>query len=93
MALGHVLLYSTPYRLHLGHPSAKERHSMNYTDQQIRDWAYATQQFLSGAGGFVKAFGRALLAADDSNFELLRPVAVQIIAKYPKYLEMAKELI
>lgn len=39
-------------------------------------------------GDFVKAFSRACFYADDANFELLRPVLAQMMAKYPKYSDM-----
>lgn len=61
---------------------------MNYSDREIRQWAAMAQR---RGGSFVKAIGDALVYADDSNFSLLRAVAVALLDKYPNYLRMAKD--
>ncbi len=40
-------------------------------------------------GGFLVSFAEALTRADPSNFDLVRPTALQLIAKYErgKYLD------
>ncbi len=59
-----------------------------YTDQQIREWAI---EAANHGGSFIQAIGASILRADDNNFALLRPVAVQLVAKYPKYLENSEK--
>lgn len=42
----------------------------------------------SGQGGsFVSTFANACFAADDANFQLMKPVLEALMLKYPAYLE------
>jgi hypothetical protein len=51
----------------------------------------AERQWLDNAtrrgGSFVSTFANACFCADDRNFEILRPVLAQMMAKYPTYSE------
>jgi hypothetical protein len=38
-------------------------------------------------GSFVQTFAMACYAADDANFQLLKPVLTQLMAKYRTYSE------
>ena len=57
-------------------------------DNDIREWSLMAQ---SRGGEFVAHMGRAALCADEANFAIIRPSMLQLIAKYPKYLEWARE--
>lgn len=64
---------------------------MDYTrleDKDIREWS---RMAMCRGGDFVKAMGEAALRADDSNFAIIRAAMLSLIAKYPKYLEWARE--
>lgn len=37
---------------------------------------------VGGHGSFMTAFARAVVTADNENFELLKPVALELIKKY-----------
>lgn len=51
-------------------------------DPELLEWlAKANQE----GGGFVSAIARAALVADWENYPLLRPVVVELRAKYPRY--------
>jgi hypothetical protein len=51
-------------------------------DPELLEWlAKANQE----GGGFVSAIARAALVADWENYPLLRPLLVQLRAKYPRY--------
>ncbi len=53
---------------------------------RVTKWVFSVEHPNSGAGSFLKAFANAVLCADSENYELLRPVVLSMIAKYPKYL-------
>jgi len=48
----------------------------------IFEWLANAKQW---GGGFVAAFANAALQADAENYALLRPVILQLRAKYPQY--------
>jgi hypothetical protein len=51
-------------------------------DPELLEWlAKANQE----GGGFVSAIARAALVADWENYPLLRPLVLQLRAKYPCY--------
>jgi hypothetical protein len=51
-------------------------------DRELLEWlAKASQE----GGGFVSAIARAALVADDDNYPIVRPVVIQLRAKYPRY--------
>lgn len=52
------------------------------TEEDIRNWA---DKALKYGGSFVRAIACTIIAADDSNFQLIRPVVLQLMQKYPKY--------
>jgi hypothetical protein len=51
-------------------------------DPELLEWlAKANQE----GGGFVSAIARAALVADWENYPLLRPLLIELRAKYPRY--------
>lgn len=53
-------------------------------NERIRAWAANARE---NAGHFVSAVATAVLYADDENYALIEPVVVELIKKYPSYLE------
>lgn len=52
------------------------------TEKDIRNWA---DKALKYGGSFVRAVACVIMNADASNFQLIRPVVLQLMQKYPKY--------
>jgi len=51
-------------------------------DPELLEWlAKADRE----GGGFVSSVARAALVADHDNYPLVRPLILQLRAKYPKY--------
>jgi hypothetical protein len=51
-------------------------------DPELLEWlAKANQE----GGGFISAIARAALVADWENYPLIRPLLLQLRAKYPRY--------
>ena len=53
-------------------------------DLELWDWLRNARDF---AGDFLKSLAEAGLRADADNYAILRPVLLQMKAKYPKYGE------
>jgi len=51
-------------------------------DPELLEWLAKANQ---DGGGFVSAIARAALVADWENYPLIRPLLVQLRAKYPRY--------
>jgi hypothetical protein len=51
-------------------------------DPELLEWLAKANQ---DGGGFVSAIARAALVADWENYPLMRPLIVQLRAKYPRY--------
>lgn len=54
--------------------------------EQERAWLNRAVRY---GGSFIATFAQACFYADDENFELLRPVLVKMMEKYPKYSDEA----
>ena len=52
------------------------------TDAQLKHWM---QNASFWGGGFLKTLMEAAYRADDENYAMLRPVLLQMQAKYPEY--------
>lgn len=51
-------------------------------DPELLEWlANASEK----AGGFLSSLANAALVADHENYPILRPVLLQLRAKYPRY--------
>lgn len=53
-----------------------------HEDLELFDWLVAAQ---ARGGGFVHAIADAGLRADPENYELIRPVLLELQRKYPQY--------
>jgi hypothetical protein len=56
-------------------------------DPDVLDWANGVSNVTSGAGDFLRAVAYAALRADWENYPILRPALLQLVEKYPAYLE------
>lgn len=56
-------------------------------DKELYDWLAGAAGLRSWpeAGSFVRTIAEAAFRADSGNYDILRPVLVQLKAKYPKY--------
>ncbi len=56
-------------------------------DMELLPWLLGVLRPEAGAGHFLHTLAEAALRADWENYPILRPVLLQIKAKYPKYDE------
>lgn len=57
-------------------------------DSELRDWLWGiTNRKPSAPGDFLKSLADAALRADWENYPLMRPMLLQIKAKYPEYCD------
>ncbi len=54
---------------------------------EMRRWAVNASTY---GGSFMAAFAKALLTADPENFLIVRPTAVTLMEKYPKYTDLER---
>ncbi len=52
-------------------------------DFELIPWVYGVLE--QGAGGFLTSMAEAATRADQDNYPILRPVLLQLKAKYPDY--------
>lgn len=54
-----------------------------HTDLELVDWILNLDRM--HAGSFLRAIGDAAMHADGSNYELMRPLLLELKRKYPDY--------
>jgi hypothetical protein len=55
-------------------------------DIELFDWVFClATQYPMQSGGFLESVGRCAVRADAENYVILRPVLLQLKAKYPQY--------
>ena len=57
-------------------------------DLELKQWLYNARE---RGGSFVKSLFFTAVSADDDNYAILRPVLLQLKAKYPVYSKIAIE--
>jgi hypothetical protein len=62
------------------HPPNSDQPLNASTDEELRDWLFVAAQ---KGGHFVSSLADAGLCADFENYAILRPLLLQMKAKYP----------